>query len=115
MILYVPLRPGEQPRYIHTRPNFIADSLDDLTGPVSGTVALPPRLRPRSTPYDLGDPQDVRALYSHVLQEALCEADLATYISASLLREHWQDLRIPDYLRTMWHMAHPRLGLGLSC
>lgn len=93
------------------RPVVLPRTLDDLNGPVAGTVSLPIWLdwTPTSV-YDLEKPHRVRTLYQTVLQTALSAEDFR-FLNASVLREVWPVLRLPGHTRTLWEDRFPELRL----
>jgi DNA invertase Pin-like site-specific DNA recombinase len=101
------------PRY-QSRPGrraLVATSLEDLRGPVQGTVELPLRLfwsSPDRT-FDLGKPFMLRSLYETVLREASRPEDLTTYLNGDTLTSLWPDLYLPRGVRQAWEDQHPGL------
>jgi hypothetical protein len=95
----------------NTRPTFVSDSLDDLLGPVRGTVELPLYLdwSPKST-YDMSRDSDRSALYVAVLSEAMSERDLTEYLNKEILLPLWSGLRLPRRVRMAWETAYPELA-----
>jgi hypothetical protein len=94
-----------------TIPYVVPDSLDDLTGPTSGVVSLPPELRPPPVNrYDLADRDEVISLYAHVITEARNTADLAQFLNRDLLLRAWPYLILPIYCYPKWHARFPQLA-----
>lgn len=94
-----------------TVPYVVPDSLDDLTGPATGIVSLPPKLRP--TPrnrYDLDVLDERISLYAHVITEAQSTEDLARYLNRDLLLQTWPYLVLPRYCFPKWHARFPELA-----
>jgi hypothetical protein len=96
-------RPGRQA--------LVAATLEDLRGPVMGTVELPLWLFwscPGHT-FDLGDRDMRRWLYETVLREASRPEDLNAYLDADTLIALWPDLYLPKGVRQAWEDRHPVL------
>jgi DNA invertase Pin-like site-specific DNA recombinase len=95
---------------------LVIDDLDDLRGPVAGSVELPMRLF-WSLPdhhFDLDDPDMRRWYYQTVLREASRSADLAAYLDAATLAGLWPELYLPKGVRRAWEERHPRLRAAVS-
>ena len=89
----------------------VAARLDDLRGPVEGTVELPLWLFwscPGHT-FDLGDPDMRMWMYQTVLREAGRLEDLADYLDGDTLTVLWPDLFLPKGVRQAWEDKHPVL------
>lgn len=94
----------------------LPQSLDDLAGPVSGTVQLPLHVAWSGlTAFDLDRPKARMSLYRVVLAEGL-RSDLTTYLNKELLVEQWPVLRrlISRNIRAVWEMSFPDLGRGFA-
>ncbi|MCO5994894.1 hypothetical protein [Actinoallomurus rhizosphaericola] len=89
--------------YGANRPYATPESLEELTGPVSGRITLPGHLDsgPRRT-YDLDEPSDVRLLYMRVIRESSTVDDLRRLLNVRLLRRVWAALVLPPRVRRMW-------------
>lgn len=88
---------------------FVPDTLDALTGPVSGMVTLSPMLDWTPSPtYDLSSERRVLTMYATVLREAASEEDLAV-LNAGVLRAVWPRLNLPDRVRRGWESAFMEL------
>jgi hypothetical protein len=92
------------------RPVLVAGTLEELTGPVSGTVELPLRLwwNPHRT-FDLGQPTMLTWMYENVLREAIYVEELRTYLNGTTLVRIWRDLNLPRGVRAGWEARHARL------
>jgi hypothetical protein len=102
---------GGVPRARYQRPYAVADSLDLLHGPVSGTVHLPVHLDwSGSAEYDLDAPGRIVDLYRAVLNEAASPQDLYAYLDAAVLRRLWAMLWLPVQLRRAWEQKFPVLA-----
>jgi hypothetical protein len=94
-----------EPRGRWSAPVAVPADLSCLRGPTSGTVTLPHRLYwsgtggPRTL--DLTNPAERDLLYSIVLTEGT-EADVCTYLDASLLRDLWPSLWLSPHVREAW-------------
>jgi hypothetical protein len=98
-----PSRPG--------RCAVVAARLDDLRGPVEGTVELPLWLFwscPGHT-FDLGDPDMRMWMYQTVLREAGRLEDVTGYLDGDTLTALWPDLFLPKGVRQAWEDKHPVL------
>lgn len=99
------------PESRYRRPYVVADSLDLLHGPVSGTVHLPPHLDwSGNAEYDLDAPGRIVDLYRAVLNEAARPQDLHEYLDAGMLRRLWALLWLPAQLRRAWEQKFPVLA-----
>jgi hypothetical protein len=87
----------------------VAVRLDELTGPVHGTVELPQRLfwYP-DRDFDLDEPGMLAWVYQTVLREAASADDLA-YLNGDRLVAIWPDLYLPKGVRQAWEEQHPVL------
>jgi hypothetical protein len=81
-------------------------SLDELRGPLSGTVRLPMRIYwtgpdPESVEWDMSSPQRRARLYEVVLREGDLD-DVKTFVDGQELLRLWESLYLPTWLRTAW-------------
>lgn len=98
-------------RYEDQRPYAIAQQLEDLHGPTSGTIELDRRLEwSGRVTYDLADRRLLISMYETVLREASRPGELARWIDGDTLRELWPDLVLPPRLRTLWEQRYPELA-----
>lgn len=69
----------------------------------SGRIQLPMHIRWSGPPktYDLDDRRDRSRVYEQVLREGTAE-DVRFYIDVEQLRELWDDLVLPSYVRRAW-------------
>lgn len=96
--------------YSSRKPYVVAERLDDLCGPVAGTVTLPPHLDwSGNATYDLSKPARLASLYRTVLNEAGCVKDLQTWLNARLLVRLWPTLWLPPALRRAWESRFSEL------
>ncbi|NUQ97298.1 MAG: hypothetical protein HOY79_12345 [Streptomyces sp.] len=89
----------------------LPERLQELTGPVEGTVDLPLHIAwSGRTSYSLDRPKSRMTLYRTVLAEGLRE-DLAAFLHHRLLAEQWPHLRrlVSPYIREVWEDAFPEL------
>ncbi|MFJ3310262.1 hypothetical protein ACIPSA_46175 [Streptomyces sp. NPDC086549] len=94
----------------------LPDSLEDLSGPVFGSVELPLHLAWSGlTRFSLEDEQLLLGLYRIVLTNGLRE-DLTAYLNADLLMRHWPRLRIAlgKPVRTCWEQRFPQLAAAAA-
>jgi hypothetical protein len=95
----------------YRRPYAVAESLDLLHGPGSGTVRLPPHLDwSGHAEYDLDAPGRIVDLYRAVLIEAASPRDLYEFLDAGMLRRLWALLWLPAQLRKAWEQRFPVLA-----
>jgi hypothetical protein len=93
----------------------LPETLDDLSGPGSGTVQLPAHIAWSGlTAFDVNRPPLCASMYQVVLTEGLRE-DLAAYLNRGLLVRHWPTLRtvVGRAIRDVWEAAFPELMEGL--
>jgi hypothetical protein len=94
-----------EPRRRWSAPVAVPADLSCLRGPTTGTVTLPHQLYwsgtggPRTL--DLTNPAERDLLYSIVLTEGT-EADVCTYLDASLLRDLSPSLWLSPHVREAW-------------
>ncbi|MGI9003599.1 MAG: hypothetical protein ACR2GH_18410 [Pseudonocardia sp.] len=94
-----------------TRPGWVRDVpvpdvLDELQGPLTGTVGLPARLfwsgsQPRTVRWDLADPARRRDLYEIVLVEGTLD-DVRQFVNGAPLVELWDQMYLPRWVRAAW-------------
>ena len=93
------------------RPYVVPDALDDLVGPIAGTVELPTHLAWSGLcEYDLGDEQQLRLLYETVIRESVDVADVVRYLDGAVLRRVWRRLWLPMRARRMWEQRFTALA-----
>ena len=103
--------PADYVPYGDRRQYLVADSLDDLHGPTSGTVALPHHLDWSGRPeYVLDRPARLASLYRTVLSEAATTADLHDWLDGATLVRLWPGLWLPPQLRRRWEERFPELA-----
>jgi hypothetical protein len=92
---YVPY--GDRKQYL------VAESLDELRGPTSGTVALPHHLDwSGNAEYTLDKPARLASMYRTVLVEVTTADDLRNWIDGTTLVRLWPQLWLPPQLRRRW-------------
>jgi hypothetical protein len=85
------------------KPYVVADNLDDLHGPTSGTVTLPCHLDWSGDPtHNLDKPARLASMYKTVLNEAATVDDLNTWLDRQMLLQIWPSLWLPPRLRQLW-------------
>jgi len=88
----------------------VADSLDDLHGPVRGKVRLPLHLDASARPvYDLDQDYFRQLVYRLVLLEASTVDDLKAWLDRDTLVQDWPTLYLPRVVRAAWEQRHPTL------
>lgn len=88
----------------------VADSLDDLQGPVHGTVRLPLHLDASArSAYDLDQVYFRQLVYRVVLLEAATVEDLNAWLDRDTLVGDWPALYLPRVVRAAWERRHPAL------
>jgi hypothetical protein len=89
---------------------MVAARLSDLSGPVTGVVALDRSLDwSGDSTYDLDDAGDLQLMYQTVLNQATTLADLCRWLDGDTLRRLWPDLWLPARLRALWQARFPEL------
>jgi hypothetical protein len=103
--------PTQYASYGDRKPYVVAQRLDDLRGPTTGTVSLPAHLDwSGNASYDLDKPTRLASLYRTVLNEARNTDDLRTWIDGRLLAHMWPTLWLPPQLRRLWESRFPELA-----
>lgn len=96
--------------YAELRPYAVAESLDDLRGPVHGELELPHELAwSGRRQFDLDDDYDRAAAYKIILEEGRAD-HFRRYLNGSLLRAYWQEIRPARRVRQLWEERFPDLG-----
>lgn len=97
--------------YADRKPYVTVADLNDLQGPTTGTVDLPPHIDWSGSPRrDLNNDGELIAMYQTVLAEAATPEDLTAWIDGDTLRRLWSNLWLPPVIRAMWEAAHPQLA-----
>lgn len=97
--------------YSDRKPYVVAERLEDLTGPTTGTVTLPHHLDwSGRADYDLDRPKRLASMYKTVLNEAAKVQDLRDWIDQRKLVELWPRIWLPVQLRDRWESRFPELG-----
>lgn len=101
-----------------SRPVSIPDDADDPSVvKASGRVELPVHIRwsgPRIV-YDLSIPAERARVYEQVLREGTLD-DVRFYIDISQLRQEWDALVLPRYVRRAWaEWFRRKLEIELPC
>lgn len=87
-----------------TRPVAIPDDIADSDeAKAVGVVELPPHIRWSGPPrtYDLDERRDRARVYEQVLREGT-EADVRHFVRVDDLVDLWDELVLPDHVRTAW-------------
>ena len=84
----------------------VPDSLDQLTGTLTGIVGLPTRMfwsgpAPEAVRWDLSDPDRRRDLYEIVLTHGDLD-DVRQLVNRRALLDQWTDLYLPPWVRAAW-------------
>jgi hypothetical protein len=84
----------------------VPGSLDELQGPLVGTVGLPAELfwsgpNPRDVRWDLADQNRRRDLYEIVLTEGTLD-DVRRLVDGKALVELWGRMYLPPWVRAAW-------------
>jgi hypothetical protein len=89
----------------------VVTDLSCLHGPDSGTVVLPHWVywSPAGHEWNLGDPEQARSMYEHVLNNVTEASDLTGFLNAGTLAAIWPELWLPKGLRAAWEEYHPQL------
>jgi hypothetical protein len=97
--------------FAQRKPYAVPEDLDDLVGPVGGTVTLPASMAwTGRTTYDLDDPADVAVLYERVLVESDTPQTVALLVNHRVLRACWRALFLPDPVRRAWEQRFTELA-----
>ncbi|MFW6774064.1 transcriptional regulator [Nocardioides sp. CPCC 205120] len=93
------------------RPYEVPARLEDLTGPVGGTVEVPHAVlwAPGGPRRDLDDPAVRRLVYVAVIAEGGHE-EQAALLNRDLLVKDWERLMIPRRARELWQARFPELA-----
>jgi len=95
--------------YAEVRPYAVAESLDELRGPVHGCLELPHELAwSGRREFDLDDDYDRVAAYKIVLDEGRHE-HFRRYLNGRLLLRHWQEIAPARQVRALWEQRFPSL------
>ena len=105
------LKPGDS--FASRIPYAVPDSLDDLTGPTTGIIALPERIEPTGRRYDLDDPSSRVSMYVRVISDATSVEQLATYLNRDMLVALWPHLHLPRWCFKRWHERFPELAADI--
>ena len=92
------------------RPYEVPARLEDLAGPLDGTVEVPHSVlwAPGGPAYDLHDPAVRRIVYVAVIAEG-APADQVALLNRDLLLDDWDQLMIPRRARELWEARFPEL------
>ena len=97
-----PVPPGVRPSYWELRSIWVADSLDDLIGPSTGTVERSPHIEwSTRREVNLDDPMEIASWYASILMEAISDDDL-TLMNREVLVRIWPELFLPARVRWTW-------------
>ncbi len=95
--------------YAEIRPYAVAESLEELCGPVEGTLELPHELAwSGRRSFDLEDDYDRAAAYKIVLEEGQ-EEHFRRYLNGGLLRRYWREILPARQVRALWERRFPEL------
>lgn len=96
--------------YEDGRPYTVPDSLEELTGPISGVIELPQRLDwSEQGRYDLSDERQRNLMYERVIRESMRVEDLRTFVHGPTLVRVWRQLWLPRKVRMLWESRIPSL------
>ncbi|MEV4131213.1 hypothetical protein AB0J72_03510 [Dactylosporangium sp. NPDC049742] len=103
--------PADYVPFSERKPYVVADDLDELRGPTSGTIVLPHHLDwSGNAEYVLDRPARLASMYRTVLAEAATKDDLRTWLDGTLLIQLWASLWLPPPLRRRWEDRFPELA-----
>jgi hypothetical protein len=103
--------PADYVPFADRKPHVVAETLEELRGPTSGTVTLPHHLDwSGNATYVLDRPARLASMYKTVLTEAASRGDLRTWLDGRLLLRLWPDLWLPPQLRRAWEGHFPELS-----
>ena len=101
-----------------TRPVAVPDDVDSPALEKAGdTIVLPLHIRWSGQPksYDLRDRRDRLRVYEQVLREGN-DADVRHFVDVDQLLDLWEDLVLPEYVRTAWATwFRQHRSLDLAC
>lgn len=98
--------------YGQVRPYVVAESLDELCGPVHGLLELPRELAwSGRRSFDLDDDYDRSAAYKIILEEGQ-EEHFRQYLNARLLVRYWAQIRPARQVRALWEHRFPELAVA---
>ena len=98
--------------YAQVRPYVVAESLDELRGPVHGPLELPRELAwSGRRSFDLDNDYDRSAAYKIILEEGP-EEHFRRYLNARLLVRYWRQIRPSRQVRALWERRFPELAAG---
>jgi hypothetical protein len=93
-----------------TIPYETPDSLDDLSGPVSGVVRVPMNIHPGPDPtYDTAEPKELTVMYADTIRDGL-KRQQEQLLDKQLLLRLWPDLPLPTRCRAIWETHFPELS-----
>ncbi len=96
--------------YAATIPWQTPRSLDDLHGPLTGIIMVPPRINTSPRPsYDLDDPRRLHAFYNDVVRDGMPHEQEA-WLDKTTLLELWPYLMLPVECRVVWESRFPELA-----
>jgi hypothetical protein len=103
--------PADYVPYGDRKPYLVAETLEELHGPIAGTVELPHHLDWSGSPeYVLDRPARLASMYRTVLNEAATVDDLRDWIDGATLVRLWPELWLPPQLRRRWENRFPELA-----
>ncbi|MET7420383.1 hypothetical protein [Dactylosporangium sp. NPDC005555] len=103
--------PADYVSYGDRKQYVVADTLDELCGPTSGTVVLPHHLDwSGNAEYVLDRPARLASMYRTVLAEAGSKDDLRSWLDGTSLVDCWPTLWLPAQLRNLWESRFPELS-----
>ena len=86
------------------------DSLDDLHGPLTGTITVPPRIDTSLNPmYDLEDLSQRFWFYIRVVRDEMPD-EQSQWLDRSTLLDLWTDMILPIECRQVWENKFPELA-----
>lgn len=92
------------------KPHVVADNLDNLTGPTTGTITLPHHIDWSGTPTkNLDEPGMLASVYQTILNEAATVEDLNTLLNGPALIDLWPTMWLPVAVRRLWETRFPQL------
>jgi hypothetical protein len=109
---------GAATRVVRGRPALhVPESLEELTGPITGVVELPPRLDwSEQGRYDLSDPRQRNLMYEVVIRESMRVEDLRAFVHGpTLAREGATFARLAVSEPASGEMSTLELGVDLAC
>ncbi|SDR79500.1 hypothetical protein SAMN04488539_0376 [Corynebacterium timonense] len=110
----MPSGSSQRIRFADLKPYAVPDTFDSISGPATGTLALPHSIRWLPEParrVPLGNAPLRREAYKEVLNEGNVEQQIALLNRDHLIND-WPHLILPARVRALWENKFPELAAG---